>query len=157
MIPGCKIGRKRSWNHEVILPPWPAPQYHSQVQAGSRRQKERTAGDSNQDHQASVACFKEPRSFSQEKRRLSEPRTVCCLFSPFPQRKTQGFRGAGNTFEAVVEQLIPEGVHEQCNQKIFWGLIRLVEGVTLIALEGLLSLSFPRFSSSSNCRGSARF
>lgn len=64
---------------------------------------------------------------------------MCCLLSPFPQRRTQGFRGAGNIVRQLLNNRSQKEIVGQCTQKVFWGLTGLVEGVTSIALEGALS------------------
>lgn len=64
---------------------------------------------------------------------------MCCLLFPFPQRRTQGFRGAGNTVRQLLNNRSQKEFVGQCIQKVFWGLTGLVEGATSIALEGSLS------------------
>lgn len=64
---------------------------------------------------------------------------MCCLLSPFPQRRTQGFSGAGNIVRQLLNNRSQKEFVGQYIKKVFWGLTGLVEEVTSIALEGSLS------------------
>lgn len=178
LVPGYKIGRKWSWNHEEILPPWPARrllQYRGQFQVGSERQKEREGGDSIQDRLFSAACLKEPRSFGLEKRRPSGPSTVVLLAFSISRRENPGIQGSweyfpGSHWTTALGSCLWSSVTRKSwrldsssplwmwrmELEIFWGLVRRVEGVTLVTLESCLS-PLPGFRSSSNYRGSTLF
>lgn len=59
--------------------------------------EERKGGGSIKDHRVSAACLKEPRSFSQEKRRLREPRTGVLLAFSISTENT-GIQGGWTYF-----------------------------------------------------------
>lgn len=102
---------------------------------------------------------------------------LCASAFSVPAQENMGVSGAGNIVWAGIttdlrrslwSSVTKNSVKLDCSSplqmhrmelEIFWGLVRLVEGVMWIALENCLSvcLSFPRFSSSSNYRGSTFF
>lgn len=74
----------------MVQVPWP-------VLCSLKETEERKGGGSIKDHRVSAACLKEPRSFSQEKRRLREPRTGVLLAFSISTENT-GIQGGWKYF-----------------------------------------------------------
>lgn len=119
--------------------------------------------------------FKGTRSFGLEKRRLSEPSTGVQLAFSISRKENPGIQGSweyfpGSNWTTDLGSSLWSSVTRKSwrldssgplwmwrmELEIFWGLVRLVEGVTSITLENCLS-PLPGFRSSSNYRGSTLF